>query len=155
MKDHTVEKDYVINKFSPLQVKSFMKDLRNTFIRNYPSGYSVGSIYSDESTITYFPFTPDELRELKLKIAIVFNHKYNRFEIWLAGQNKQIQKQYWEIFKESDWRKYSIPESIEKSFSIVETIIEKNPTPENTSEIKELMENQVMKFIKDISDVLL
>jgi len=51
---------------------SFMKNLRTHFVNNYPVDYVIGSLYSGEKTITYFPFTPKTLKEQKLKIAIVF-----------------------------------------------------------------------------------
>lgn len=54
-----------------------MKSLRTFFVKNYPVDYVVGSIYYGDMTITYFPFTPKVLKEQKLKIAIVFNHRDN------------------------------------------------------------------------------
>lgn len=28
-----------------------------------------------------------------------------QFELWLMGQNASIQKEYWEIFKDTNWNK--------------------------------------------------
>ena len=54
----------------------YVRSLRTYFINNYPIDYVIGSIYSGNMTITYFPFTPKILKEQKLKIAIVFNHPW-------------------------------------------------------------------------------
>jgi DNA gyrase inhibitor GyrI/AraC-like DNA-binding protein len=132
----------------------FMKNLRTYFINNYTVDYVIGSIYSGDMTITYFPFTPKTLKEQKLKIAIVFNHQKVRFEIWLAGQNKQIQKKYWEIFKGSDWNKYHIPSTIDDGFSIVDNVLIENPNFDNLEILTEQIETRAMEFIKEIKKVL-
>lgn len=135
-------------------ISTFMKQLRNYFKNSYPAGYTVGSVYSGEMTITYFPFTPGVLKEQKLKIAIVFNHQEMRFEVWLAGQNKQIQRKYWEVFKDSDWNKYHVPANIDKSFSIVDNILINDPDFNNLDFLREQIEDGVMEFINEIKDAL-
>jgi AraC family transcriptional regulator len=132
----------------------FMRSLRNYFIKHYPIGYAIGSLYPGDMTISYFPFTPIQLKEKKLKIAIVFNHKEMRFEVWLAGQNKQIQKEYWEIFKGSDWNQYHIPSSIENGFSIVDHVLVEDPDFENAKALVDQIESQTLKFIQEIEKVL-
>lgn len=133
-------------------ILDFMKKLRTYFDNTYPAEYYTGSVYSGD--ITYFPFTPEILKEQKLKIAIVFNHKEMRFEIWLAGQNKQIQKKYWEIFKDSDWNKYHVPENIDKSFSIVDNILVNQPDFNDSDFLREKIEEGVMEFIDEIKEIL-
>lgn len=56
--------------------------------------------------MTYFSVIPKSIKERKLKIAIVFLHTAFRFEAWLSGLNRQVQTQYWELFKDSGWNKY-------------------------------------------------
>lgn len=55
-----------------LDLKRFMKALRNHLKKAYSDEYFIGTIYEGDQTITYFPFTPNELKKKKLKIAIVF-----------------------------------------------------------------------------------
>ncbi|OFY11330.1 MAG: hypothetical protein A2X11_08180 [Bacteroidetes bacterium GWE2_42_24] len=123
-------------------------------MRQYIDGYYIGNIYYGDNSITYFPFTPKNLKSQKLKIAIVFNHHDLRFEIWLAGQNKQIQKQYWEIFKDSDWHKYHIPSTIADGYSIVDNILVMNPDFDNYEILAEQIETGALEFIKEIENVL-
>ncbi len=133
-------------------IHNFMKSLRSYFSKYYSEDYYVGSIYNDDSTITYFPFTPRELKEQKLKIAIVYNYQKVAFEIWLAAQNKQIQKIYWEIFKNSDWNKYHIPQSTSEGFSIVDDVLIENPNLDDDS-LTEHIESKSLQFIRDILEV--
>ncbi len=133
-------------------IHGFMKSLRSHFNKYYFEDYYVGSIYNDDNTITYFPFTPKELKELKLKIAIVYNYQKEAFEIWLAAQNKQLQKKYWEIFKHSDWNKYHIPQSTADGFSIVDDVLIENPNLEDDS-LTEQIESRSLQFIRDILEV--
>lgn len=135
-------------------INSFMKTLRSYLNKYYFEDYYVGSIFNDENTIIYFPFTPKDLKEQKLKIAIVYNYQKARFEIWLAGQNKQIQKKYWDIFKESDWNKYHVPENVSDGFSIVDDILIENPKFDNFEILLVLISQKSLKFIKDISEAL-
>lgn len=134
-------------------IHGFMKALRSHFNKYYFEDYYVGSIYNDDNTITYFPFTPKELKEQKLKIAIVFNYQKSVFEIWLAAQNKEIQKKYWELFKNSDWDKYHIPQSTAEGFSIVDDVLIENPNLEDDTLIEHI-ESKSLRFIRDILEVL-
>jgi hypothetical protein len=132
---------------------SFMKHLRSYFIKTYPLDYVTGSLYSAENSITYFSFTPKSLKEQKLKIAIVFNHQNLRFEVWLTGQNKQIQKKYWEEFKNSDWNKYHIPTDIDKGFSIVDNVLIETPDFKERKRLTEQIESKTMEFINEMIEV--
>lgn len=132
----------------------YMADLRVYFINEYPIDYTSSHVYQGHMDITYFPFTPKSLKLQKLKIAIVFNHEQMRFEIWLVGQNRQIQKKYWEIFKDSDWKKYRIPSNLKEGFSIVDNILVENPNFDDLDALTKQIELGVMKFIKDIVEVL-
>lgn len=132
----------------------YVKSLRTYFINNYPVDYVAGSIYYGDMTITYFPFTPKVLKEQKLKTAIVFNHQKMQFEIWLAGQNKQIQKKYREIFNGSDWNKYHVPSVTDEGFSIVDNVLVENPDFDDWDKLTEQIETKAMEFINEIMKVL-
>lgn len=52
---------------------------------------------------TYFSFFDAFLRNKKLRYGIVLNHKQMRFELWLMGQNAEVQKRCWALLKSSKW----------------------------------------------------
>lgn len=135
-------------------LSGFIKGFRAYLVHKYPQGHYVGSVYSNESTITYFPFTPTVLKEQQLKIAIVYNHPCNQFEVWLAGQNKTVQKKYWEFFKSSGWNAYHIPTSVETGLSIVDTMLVVHPDFSNPEALTNQIESGVMAFTDAVASAL-
>ncbi len=130
-----------------------IKGLRTYLKKTYPIDYKTGSIYQGNINFSYFPFTPISLKNQKLKIVIVFSYNKMQFGICLAGQNRQIQKKYWDIFRNSDWNKYHIPNNLE-GFSIVEHLLTEHPNLNNFNTLYQHLETEAMKFIRDIIEVL-
>ncbi len=57
----------------------------------------------------------------------MFIHNRFVFEVWLVGQNKQIQAEYWKIVKEKV-EQISVPDSIEGIDYIMKNVLlETNP----------------------------
>ncbi len=135
-------------------VISFMKQLKAALEKKYREDYYTGQLYVGEGTITYFPFTPLDLKKLKLKIALVYVYPDDRLEIWLAGQNKNIQKAYWELFRGSDWNKHFIPPTIRDRFSIVESVLAEHPDLDRFEELAVKAEQKALGFIRDVQEVL-
>ena len=104
--------------------------------------------------MTYFSFFPKSLKLRKLKIAIVFIHDTFRFEVWLAGYNKQIQTKYWRLIKESDWNKYRIPLTTKDVDYIIEYILVDNPDFSDLDMLTKQIEKGALKFIKDVENFL-
>jgi hypothetical protein len=105
----------------------YIMDLRTYLKNKHPEYYIPSSIYFGYMDMTYFSFFPTSFKNRKLKVAIVFCHETCRFEVWLAGSNKQIQTTYWKMFKESDWDKYPVPSTIKGVDYIIEYILVENP----------------------------
>jgi hypothetical protein len=79
----------------------YIAELKATF----PNKYKTGNISPGYLDYTYFPFFNDYLRKHKLRFGIVLNHKKMKFELWLMGQNEILQKEYWNILKNTSWNK--------------------------------------------------
>ncbi len=77
-----------------------------------------------------------------------------RFEVWLAGYNKQIQTKYWKLFKESDWNKYRIPSTTKGVDSIIEHILVDSPDFSDLDTLTKQIERGTLKFIKDVESFL-
>lgn len=131
----------------------YIMNLRTHFKNNYPD-YFVSGLYYGYMDMTYFSFSPESLKDRKLKIAIVFIHETVRFEVWLAGYNKQIQTKYWELFKESDWNKYQIVPTTEGFDSIVEHVLIGNPDFSDLDKLTKQIEEGTLKFIQDVEQFL-
>ena len=132
----------------------YIMELRLYFKKKNPDYIVSGSIYYGYMDMSYFSFFPESLKLRKLKVAIVFIHETCRFEVWLAGYNKQVQTKYWKLFKESDWNKYRIPSTTKGVDSIIEYILVENPEFSDLDTLTKQIERGTLKFIKDVEDFL-
>ena len=132
----------------------YIMELRTHFSHNYPDYFVSGSIYYGYMDMTYFSFFPKSLKHQNLKIAIVFLHNTFRFEVWLAGYNKQIQTKYWKLLKESDWNKYHLVSTTKGADSILEHILVDNPDFSDLDTLTTQIETATLKFIEDVESFL-
>jgi hypothetical protein len=62
------------------EIMSFMSNLRTYLVEKNPE-YTTGALYSGYIDMTYFAFTPSNLKSRKLKIAVLYLHERNSFEV--------------------------------------------------------------------------
>lgn len=132
----------------------YMLGLRTNLANKYSDDFYIGRFSQCYMEMTFFTFTPLSLKEQKLKIGVGFSHEKMQFGAWLGGQNREIQKKYWEIFEGSDWNKYNIPSKVNDGFSIIETVLLDNPDFSDLELLTEQIENKLMVFISDIKEAL-
>ncbi len=132
----------------------YVMNLRTHFKNKYPDYFVSGNIYFGYMDMTCFSFIPESLKHRKLKTAIVFIHDTCRFEVWLAGYNKQVQSKYWKLFKESGWDKYHIVPTTKGVDSIMECVIANNPDFNDLDGLTQQIEKAAMKFINDVESFL-
>lgn len=77
--------------------------LKAHFANTLGDQYSFGNVSPGYMDYTYFPFFNAFLRKKRLRFGIVLNHRQMSFELWLMGQNAQVQKEYWELLKSTKW----------------------------------------------------
>jgi hypothetical protein len=104
--------------------------------------------------MTYFSFFPGSFKHRKLKIAVVFLHESFRFEVWLAGYNKQVQSKYWKLIKESGWNKYHLVPTTKGADSILESVLVDDPDFKDLDALTGQIEAATLKFIKDVDGFL-
>lgn len=147
-----IEKGDIIEAYKELM--EYMMNLRMHFKNKYPDYFVSGNLYFGYMDMTYFSFIPESLKSKKLRIAIVFVHDKIRFEVWLAGYNKQIQTKYWKLFKESGWKKYHIPSTTKGVDSIMEYILADNPDFNDLDSLTAQIEKGTLIFIEDVMTFL-
>lgn len=98
-----------------LTLTKYVAELKSEF----PTQYKTGNVSFGYLDYTYFPFFNQYLRNQKLRFGVVLNHEKMQFELWLMGQNADVQRNYWELLKNSVWNsnrkerpKYSILEVV-------------------------------------------
>jgi len=127
--------------------------LKSNFEKKYPD-FFISEIYHGYMDMTYFSFTPQSIKNLKLKIAVVFIHNRFVFEVWLVGQNKQIQAEYWRIVKEKKWSRYQVPDSIEGIDYIMKNVLLENPNFGDLDNLSINIEAAAIRFIEDLQKFL-
>jgi len=132
----------------------YIMGLRTHFAVRYPDYFVSGSIYYGYMDMTYFSVIPDSFKQRGLKIAVVFLHEACRFEVWLAGYNKQVQTKYWTFFKESGWDKYRLVPSPKGADSILEHVLVNNPDFSDLDALTTRIESETSAFMTEVEGYL-
>ena len=88
---------------------------------NFPKNYSTSNMGLGYLDYTYFYFTTDYVKSKNLKFALVLNHEKMQFELWLCARTANIQKQYWNLLKDSRWNKNV---EVMPKYYVLEVVIE-------------------------------
>ena len=144
-----LDKGYILVAYNEL-VKFVMK-LRTEFIKGLSDKYSFTGILHGYMDYTYFYYSNDFLKTKKLKLGLVLNHLEMRFELWLLGNTKPIQKKYWELSKSTKWNngKDEMP-----VYSILEAVLVENPDFNNLAKLTEQIETKMITTSEEILDYL-
>ena len=127
-----------------------VQELRSEFKKAYKGEYSVANVLHGYIDFTYFYLQNDYLKKHRLKLAIVFNHQEVRFELWLLGQTKDVQINFWEKLKGEQWvNEDSMPE-----WSIFEIVMIANPDFDDTKPLLESIHSTFIEFSHEIFEVL-
>lgn len=103
----------------------------------------------------FFAFTPEELMKRSLKIAIVYLHEQNRFEVWLGGVNRKTQAHYIELFKNKNLGDSKLSKAAPGVDSIIELEIITNPSFNNFDELMNTIESKTIEFTKSMLSLAL
>ena len=127
-----------------------VQDLRTEFKKAYKSKFSVANVLHGYIDFTYFYLQNDYLKKHRLKLAIVFNHQEVCFELWLLGQTKDVQVNFWEKLKGEKWvNEDSMPE-----WSIFEIVMIANPDFDDIELLSESIHSTFTRFSNEIFEVL-
>lgn len=135
-------------------IMEYMLGLKAYLQAEYPEYNVSGSIYFGYMDMSYFSFFSDSLQQRKLKTGIVFIHESCQFEAWLFGVNKQVQKQYWQIIKDSGWNQYLLVPTTHGEDAILKHVLTENPDFDDLDAVTEQIENGVLKFIQDVEEFM-
>lgn len=134
-------------------IMTFMSGL-STYLESMHSDYTPSALYFGYMDMTYFAFTPSDLKNKKLKIAIVYLHEYGRFEAWLSGRNRKIQSEYINLMSGKNLGKYKLSQILPGVDSIIETTLVEQPDFDHPEELKKKIESKTIEFVNDITSIL-
>jgi len=106
----------------------YVMQVKASFEKNFSKEYSCGNVSPGYMDYSYFPFANEYLKGKKLRFGIVLNHSEMRFELWLMGQNKEIQNRYWDLLKASIWNQ---EHTTKPQYAELEIVLADNPDFEN------------------------
>ncbi|MFK7772654.1 MAG: hypothetical protein AB8F94_10965 [Saprospiraceae bacterium] len=133
------------------ELVKFVMKLRIDFIKSLAKHYSFSGILHGYMDYTYFYYTNDFLKSKKLKLGVVLNHVEMRFEIWLLGNTIAIQKNYWNLLKDSKWNKDKIEMPL---YSVLEVIIENQPDFDDLPLLSQNIEKKMMEVSEEITKTI-
>jgi hypothetical protein len=132
---------------------TFMTDLKSYLESKHPENIS-SALYFGYMDMTYFAFTPPGLKRLNLKIAIVYLHEENRFEVWLAAGNRRTQAEYIEVFSRKNIGEYVLSEVKPGVDSVIYSTIVDRPDFDDPDGLKQSIDSITIRFANDIVSLL-
>jgi hypothetical protein len=134
-------------------IMSFISGLSSYLASRHPE-YTASALYFGYMDMTYFAFTPVNLKSKKLKIAVVYLHEEGRFEVWLGGSNRKIQAEYIDLMSRKNIGKYKLSQVLPGVDSIIESILVEQPDFDHPEELRNQIEKKTIEFVNDISSIL-
>ncbi|MFC2038468.1 DUF7000 family protein [Chloroflexota bacterium] len=132
----------------------YIAGLRLNLKNKYPDYFVSGSVHYGYMDYTYFYFFPYSLKNRNLKVMVLFVHETFAFEVLLAGYNKNVQKKYWDLFKESGWNKSRMAPTAKGVDYILDAVLADNPDFSDLDALTEQLEKGTLDFIGDIENFL-
>jgi hypothetical protein len=134
-------------------IMAFMSVLHRHLGKENPT-YSVSSLYAGYMDMTYIAVTPPLLKDLKLKIAIVYLHEEGTFEAWLAAANRSIQAEYMERLQAKDTKNYTLASASPGVDAILSATIIAQPDFDHPAILLQLISDAAATFTKDMIHIL-
>ncbi len=134
-------------------ILTFMNEFRTLLENTYPS-CSCSAVYPGYLDMTYFACTPAQIKERKLKIAIVYLHEEAKFEIWLAANNRAIQKEYMTRLLKKDTGNYTVAQAAPGVDAILISAALMDPDFDQTDHLKKELGDLLLKFTDDVISIL-
>lgn len=129
----------------------FMMKIKADFALHHKREFNVGAISPGYLDFSYFPFFDASLRKNKLRYGLVLNHVEMRIELWLMGQNAQVQHAYWKKLRKSPWNihRYSMPK-----YAILELVLVEDLTFDSMDELLLDIRTKILEAVSEIKPFL-
>jgi hypothetical protein len=134
-------------------IVGYMSRLRTHFVSTHGER-AVSSLYQGYFDMTYFALFPPALKSRDLKLAIVFDYESFGFEVWLAARNRKVQRQYWELFRQSGWPDYRVVEPSAGVDAIVEHDVASGFALDDPEALTKQIEEAVAALLDDLGQFL-
>jgi len=130
-------------------ILTYMSSLQTQLSERFPA-CAGGALYQGYLDMTYFALTPPELREKKLKIALVYLHSESRFEFWLAANNRALQAETAKQLSMLPLGGYRVTAPAPGVDAIIETIALDSPDFDYQDQMTEALSSAFAAFSTDM-----
>lgn len=130
-----------------------MSELKSYLEKAHPD-FVTSALYFGYMDMTYFAFTSPELKAKMLKVAIVYLHVENRFEIWLSGANRAVQCQYHQALVGKDLGAFKLSLIKPGVDAIVEYVLVETPDFDDVERLKVCIEKTSLDFIDRMAAII-
>ncbi|WP_198158364.1 DUF7000 family protein [Enterovibrio coralii] len=120
----------------------YVQSLKTAFTKAFGDDFAIGNVFQGYMDFTYFYLTTPDLKRHKLKLAVVFNHQTLGFELWLLGQTKPVQRDYWQKLQGAKW----ISSSHMPEYAIAEIVMIEKPDFDDLDALTEQIKSQFMEW---------
>lgn len=132
-------------------LRKYVMVLKTYCTNHFTDKYSFGNVYPGYMDYTYFYFFDDYLRSKKLRFGVVLNHREMRFELWLLGQNAELQAKYWELLKNTKWNK---DRTAMPQYFVLEVVLVDNPDFDNQDALTEEIAKRAMRVTNEVQSYI-
>jgi hypothetical protein len=135
------------------RIMAFMTTLQKHLETRHPE-YAISGLYPGYMDMTYFAVTPPEFKAARLKIALVYLHESNTFEVWLAAANRRIQADTIEHLKNKVYAPYTLSTVSPGTDSILAAVIADKPDFDHPEALMQHLTAEVKRFSQDTIRIL-
>ena len=128
----------------------YMNQLQREFSASFIHSFVTKKVLNGYLDYTYFYFSNDLLKEKQLKLGIIFNHQKISFDLWLMGTTKESQRNYWKVFKDTEWN----TEDNMPTWYIVSVDLVTHPDFENLERLSKTIIKQVPTIYSQLVKVI-
>jgi hypothetical protein len=134
-------------------ILEFIGKLRAYFIKKYPL-FDTSSIYQGYMDMSYFSLSTRPLKDMGLKIAIVYLHERGHFEVWLCARNREISERYKSVFN-GKIDEITVFHDDNNQDAIIECTLSAAPNFEDQVVLTDIIGRGVEEFITAVSNLLI
>jgi hypothetical protein len=123
-------------------------------LKNRQPDYFISDVHYGQMDYTYLYYFPKSLQHKKLKVVILFSHDTFRFEVLLAGYNREAQAKYWKLFKEKGFNRYHLSDDASEVDRFLSEVLVNQPNFGDLDALTSQIESGTLQFIDEVETFL-
>jgi len=133
---------------------AYLNNLRMKLNASHPNFMVSDTVQPGCMDVSYFYFFPKPMKQLKLKVVIVFIHQTFTFEAWLSGYNKTVQAEYWSQFSKTIVQGAELASTPCEDHYLLRCTLADNESFKDLTVLSNKIESGALAFIDNIEAVL-